>query len=700
MVKVEPSGGDPARTAPVDDVPVNGVSPLFVHLNAGKRITTDSDVDWDAAIGWADIVLDDRVGRQVRNTPLDPDALAHRGTVRVLATATAWGFDADDPGRLDEELLVQAASGALTATGDAGREPLRLPGWQSQYLAGGYALAGALACLSDGGFHHVETTWAGAMLTGVEAGLCAYLYQEDRPDDAGRQGGFQVGAFPAGAWRCADGHVVPGTVRPVDWPLQCKVYGRPELADDERFRTPMARNENREALIAEIQAWLDAHGKREIFEAGLEEGWAVAMVMTAADALDDPHLADRRFVSDLAGGGKIAGRPWRSAEIPENETVEVREAGRIRFPAPEEEGGFRGADVAGLKVLELTWAWAGPFVGRFLGTRGADVVRVETGGRPDAWRTRMRWRDVGTPVPEGVDPDDYTWDAAALFNTLNRNKRAVSVDLSHADGREVFVRLVRQADLLVVNMGHSVLADRGVEDDVLAAVDDGLVVLTMPALGATGPYRAMPGYGMLMEGMGGLSARFGYDDEGARASSTYYPDAVAGLHGVVASLAALAARDSTGRGTVIDLSQQEVTWLQMGESIVLRSLEGRETGRLGNREPGLPDSGFERDNGGWRAVLDNDRAVPFLTWRDAYRNAVLAERGLVERVGHPVTGERAYLSVPVTIDGAPLATRRRAPTFDEHTDEVLQEWAALPSADVAALRASEAVGTRPTRRRR
>lgn len=750
VVKVEPPGGDPARRLAIDDRPVANPSPIFVHLNAGKEVRPADGID--DLVSWADVILDDGVRTARVGTPLDPERLRDEG--KVVVSTTAWGYDAADAGSPADELLVQAASGMVPATMEDGR-PYRFPGWQSQYLAGAFSAAGALTALASGSGHHVDVSWVGSVLTGVEAGICAFLHGADHPrpptGERDRQAGFQVGAFPAGVFRCGDGHVIPGTVRPVDWELQCQVYGRTDLLDDDRFDARQ-RFAHREQLRAELQPWYDAHRKYEIFESALEVGWACGMVMTAGDALTDRHLAARGFLGPVAAEATAPVQAWRVS------------VGRTRGDATGAEvvasdGTARASPrppvLGDLKVLELTWAWAGPFVGRYLGAFGADVVRVEAGRYPDGWRTRLKWKYAGVDVPEGVDPDDFTWDAAALHNSLNRNKRSLSLDLTRPEGKAVFLELLDRADLLVLNMSYRMLADRDIEDEVLARVEQGLVVLNMPALGATGPYRDMPGYGILMEGMGGFAARYGTRDEAARSTNTYYPDLVAGIHGTVAALAALAARRSTGAGRLVDVSQQEVTWLQFAEAIVLRSTEGREPDRLGDAEPGCAPSGYyPTGDGRWVAILVADdeefaalvrAASPHLddlaelrrhqrcarrdeldaalaawtssrstdeidvalavgpvrtqrgrTYREVYDGEDLARRGLLERIDHRVTGSRPYLALPVRIDGAPWRSRRPAPCFAEHTDEVLAEWLGKDGSMLTELRRSAVIGTVPT----
>ena len=184
VVKVEPARGDPARWLPVDDEPVGDqLSPVFVHLNAGKQLADGSLLD--RLIDWADVVIDDGVAADRDGHPLAPEAVRIRATDhdrRVLLTTSPWGYAGPAGGQPSDELIVQAASGLFSAT--ASSEPdqprLRFPGWQSQYLAGAYGAAAVLAMLGAGGFHHVDVAWVDAVLTGVEAQVAVYLQAASR----------------------------------------------------------------------------------------------------------------------------------------------------------------------------------------------------------------------------------------------------------------------------------------------------------------------------------------------------------------------------------------------------------------------------------------------------------------------------------------------------------------------------------------
>lgn len=106
VVKLEPEGGAPVRRQPVDFVRREGASPLHVHLNAGKRLI--SDLPLTEVLPWADVVLESRVAHELANTPAEPKALAGNGP--VLITSSPWGYASSRPGRVVDELLVQAAA--------------------------------------------------------------------------------------------------------------------------------------------------------------------------------------------------------------------------------------------------------------------------------------------------------------------------------------------------------------------------------------------------------------------------------------------------------------------------------------------------------------------------------------------------------------------------------------------------------------
>lgn len=390
-----------------------------------------------------------------------------------------------------------------------------------------------------------------------------------------------------------------------------------------------------------------------------------------------------------------------------------------------------------VKVIDLTTAWAGPAVGRFLGALGADVIKIESARRYDIWRGNAN-RAIGASASGKL------YNQAPNFLGLNRNKRAISLELTLPEGRDAFLGLAAQADVMVSNFSARVLPNLGLDYDALRTVNPRLILLNMPSLGASGPYRDLAGYGSIIEGLGGLASRFGYMSEGARVSQTFFPDGVAGIHAALAVLAALKRRQRTGEGCLLDFSQQEAMWLQLGEGLVMSSSEGRAPERMGNGEPRRVPSGiFPTADGGWIAVVvktDSQfaalvRLAPGLgefaghelesriqrrselekafgrwtselttehllvtmheagvsactvnTYASGSKTQEFAAVDAIEMVDHAEVGSQEYLRIPIRFDGQPISTQRPGVRFSEHTDEVLSEWLRLSPAEVAHLR--------------
>ena len=729
VAKLEPPDGDPARRQPVDDEPLDGLSPLYVHLNVQKRNVDPAGVPAD----WAHLVIDDRV----RADGGGPDAVTLPGGATQrgakVVSVTPWGVDDERSGRIDDELIVQAASGFLGFNRDDGDAPIRLPGWPSQYMAGAVAAVGAMAVLRTDA-HHLDVSWLGAFLSSVELAYADALHCERRRIPVGAH---PPTAFPSGAIACADGFVAPGSIRAVDWEMQCLFYERPDLIDDHAFVSRQRRVDHIDELWEIITPWYSARTKREIFQLALDTPWAVGMVMTPTDAVDDPHLEARGFLETVdtpSGPVRAIGNLWRGNGAGDGERDEpLRIAERAAdIIAPADGAPTDGAQAAlagaldlraldGLRLVEMTVAWAGPYVGNLLSPLGVDVVKLEAQAPFDGWRALRPYDHGMRPGQEEMVGDNRFFEASGLFNALNRGKRGCVLSLASDEGRAVFLDLIANADAIVANFSAHVLPSLGLDWESLSAVNPGLVVVRMPAFGVAGPYSAAAGYGSIVEAMGGIGHRQGYEREGARISNIYYPDPVGGVHAAVALLAGLHRRDTTGSGCEIDLSQQEATWSLHGDALVLAAAAGRDVGRTGNREPSGGDSDRFADivataDGSFVAVVGGPGCRPLVAdaaavAADDLVAAVIEAGGSASVVGdpwtapdtptiagelevvdHPVTGPVRHLASPFRLDGHRPPTVRPAPLFDQHTDEVIAELTGYEPARIAELRAAEVIG--------
>jgi len=224
--------------------------------------------------------------------------------------------------------------------------------------------------------------------------------------------------------------------------------------------------------------------------------------------------------------------------------------------------------LSGLTVLDLATIFAGPSACRHLADFGADVIKVE---RPDHG-------DGARHLGECDGEDSFYW------RIVGRNKRPIELDLKHPAGREVLMRLVRSADVLVENFRPGTLERLGLDPEtVLLAENPGLVVLRVTGYGQTGPYADRAGFGTMAEAMSTLAHTTGQPDGPPTLPPIALADEVTGLKGAFAVLAAIRHRDATGEGQVIDISLLESLVDVVGPGPSIHHRTGHVDGRYGSR---------------------------------------------------------------------------------------------------------------------
>ena len=193
--------------------------------------------------------------------------------------------------------------------------------------------------------------------------------------------------------------------------------------------------------------------------------------------------------------------------------------------------------LSGLRGIVLTQAWAGTFATQLLGLLGMEVIQIEARQRIDSWRG-----GYGGQVPQAIRDNGtavHPWNCAPNYNSVNLNKQAITLDLSRPEGRDIFKRLVPFADLVAENFSPRVMGNLGLAYEDLKAIRPDVILLSMSAYGATGPYANIPGIGGTIEPMAGMLALLGYEDGPPLNSGLMYPDPVAGYYGAAAVLIAL-----------------------------------------------------------------------------------------------------------------------------------------------------------------
>ena len=386
--------------------------------------------------------------------------------------------------------------------------------------------------------------------------------------------------------------------------------------------------------------------------------------------------------------------------------------------------------LAGLRVLDLTRALSGPFATMILGDLGADVIKVE-----DIWHgdDTRRW---GPP---------FQGDDAAYFLSINRNKRGLSVNLKTPEGREIVQRLAAISDIMMENFRPGTAARLGLGYEELSVQNPALIYASISGYGQTGPSAGLPGYDAVAQAVSGMMSVTGEADGEPVRSGTSLADVGAGMWALIGILAALHARQASGRGQLIDISllDGQVAWLTYVAGKYFAT--GVTPGRYGSAHESLaPYQVFPTadeplmvavgSDGLWRRftaatgldeltddpryatnpdrVRHRDTLIPRITQALAARGCAewtarlnaagvpagpvntvpaaleqpqVAAREMVVELEHPVAGLLRMLGTPIKLSAQPASIRRPPPVLGQHTDEILAE-AGYPAARVAELR--------------
>src|SRR5688500_2751934 len=391
--------------------------------------------------------------------------------------------------------------------------------------------------------------------------------------------------------------------------------------------------------------------------------------------------------------------------------------------------------LTGYRVLELAHLIAGPACGMYLADMGADVVKIEQPAGGDASRTVY-----GTQL--GGE--------SAVFVTVNRNKRSVTLDLARPEGRAAFERLVARADVVIEAYRGGVAERLGIDWERLAPLNPRLVYCSLSAFGPTGPWRDKPGVDMLVQAMGGLMAVMGEPDGPPVLCGAPVLDTIGALMAGQGILTALLHRERTGQGQRVDVSLLNGTLLAHAARLSIFLATGEEPGRWGSGHPYIvPFQAFEASDGWVYVAVWVDRLwAPFCAAierpalakdprfagraerlaRRAELTALLAEvfrartvadwmarleahdvlcapvnryadlpldpqviaTGMLVEQDHPRAGRFRTLDTPIRFTETPGTLRTPAPALGEHSDAVLAECG-LSAAEIAGLRLSGVV---------
>ncbi|MEV2196097.1 CoA transferase [Streptomyces phaeochromogenes] len=268
------------------------------------------------------------------------------------------------------------------------------------------------------------------------------------------------------------------------------------------------------------------------------------------------------------------------------------------------------APLTGLRVLDLATLFAGPLAATMLGDFGAEVIKVEHPRRPDPSRGHG-------PSKNGIG----LW-----WKLLGRNKRTMTLDLSTKGGRTTLLRLAASTDVIIENFRPGTLEKWDLGWEELSAANPRLVLARVTGFGQFGPYAHRPGFGTLAEAMSGFAAITGEPDAPPTLPPFGLADSIAGLATAYAVMTALAARDRTGRGQVVDMAIIEPILTVLGPQPLWYDQLGHVQPRTGNRsQNNAPRNTYRTADGSWVAVSTSAQSVAERVMRLVGRPDLTAE---------------------------------------------------------------------------
>ncbi len=641
------------------------------------------------------------------------------------------------------ELIASATGGVLGLTGMPDRPPVKEALNACEFHADMVAAAGAMAAHYERGAsgrgQHVDVSIQEVAFSRNVNGILVWQFDRRKLHRVG--GALNYGrATVRCIWPLADGwcfHTLmtgrlgaPANQALSDWMdaagLRNPLHGTDWLSYNRSTLDPAVRADWEEA----IGAFFRTRTKAEIAGEGRRRGINAAPLNEPADVLADPHLAARDFWRERGG----VRSPARFVRIASGTSLDERRptaqgaiaaasATSASATSTRAASGSRPGPLAGVRVLDFSWALVGSITTKTLGDLGAEVVKVESRTRPCLSRI-----DVQVSASRPGNFDDKPW-----FAHLNSSKRSLALDMKRPESRELLEPLVRWADLVVENFSPGTLAKLGLGFDSLQRLHPGIILVSGSVYGQTGPLAQEWG----VDGTGGaLSGRTfltGWPDrDPVIPGAVPYGDVIVPYVMAAAAAAARERRRAAGQGGPLDASMYEICVQQTYDAII-QAQTGKRPQREGNADPkwfhqgvypvaghdrwiaiscataadwqrlrevaGLPvddAAALDAQLAAWTAGQAGEALVAQLQAAGVAaglvqdiedlmeRDPQIAARGALITLDHEALGPFGHVRAPITFSRSRIAPFR-APRIGEHCREIARELAGLSQERIDAL---------------
>ena len=651
VLKIEPPDGDPARSlGPFpDDISDPESSGIFLYLNANKRGSTldlrqesDRRLMHGLAAG-ADIFITDVQPNQASDLSIDSATIGGLSRRLIRVYVTPFGNTGPYRDWKGADLIAWHMGGmgwespAMFVTDPEAHGPLRGTGNMGMYFAGWVAAAGAMCALfhreAYGVGQEIDVSAMDAVASHIRGNFATYSYDIARLPESREK------LFFPWIWEAEDGYASQTFLLDHWWEGLKRLMGSPPWADAQEFDTLGGRRDNRDRIEPGVAEWTRRHKRSDLYQMLQGNGIPCFPVQTVDEVVHSDHYTERGFFVDqrhpVAGVIKQPGPAVRFSRTPLNfhtpaptlgqhnallnarstwVGADPREAGSEalndaetasssnRWTPGGQVGRFeRHRPLAGIRIIDFGWILSVPYAGGWLGSLGAEVIRVESNTRLEPGRSAL---GGGADGVGGVN-------RSAIWNCLNHSKLGVTLNIRDPEAQALVKELASVSDVVIENFSTGVLDRLGLGYEDLRKVRPDLIMLSGSTMGTFGPDSGSTGFGPNVCSYAGQPSISGYEGGQPQNLGGNWPDYLVGTMMVHSVLSALWHRRKTGEGQRIELAMAEVISSMIPEAFLDYTINGRIPDRIGNHDPHMSPHNVYRCSGAddWVAIAVQDAAA-------------------------------------------------------------------------------------------
>ncbi len=605
VVKVEPPGGVPMRWAGPfpNDVADPESSGLFMYLNANKRgVTGDLSDESErrrmySLVSGADMFITDVQPARAAELGIDSETIGKLDSQLIRVYVSPFGNTGPYRDWKGTDLIAWHMGGmgwespAMFVTDPKSQRPLRARGNQSMYLAGWVAAAGAMCAL----FHRekyglgqeIDVSAMDAVSSHIRGNFAMFSYDISQMPET-----REKSMFPW-IWECVDGYATATFIMNHWWESLKDLMGKPEWAEKEEYAELSGRREGIDEIESNVSAWVKGFKRHELYELLQSRGIPCFPVQSVDEIVESAHYKERGFfVSQNGGNGRskivqpgasirLSGTPWelrRPAPGLGQDDLDAIRPSRNDVASPKKvTAGERNRPLEGVRIVDFGWILSVPYAGGWMGSLGAEVIRVESNTRLELGRSGL-----------GGGADGIAGrNRSSVWNCLNHSKKGVTLNIRDLKAQELVKEIVAVSDVVMENFSTGVLDRLGLGYDDLRKVRPDLIMLSGSSMGTFGPDREATGFGPNVCSYAGQPSLTGYEGGRPQNLGGNWPDYLVGTMMVQSVLSALWHRRKTGEGQRIEAAMAEVVSSMLPEAFLDYTINGRVAERIGNRDPDM-----------------------------------------------------------------------------------------------------------------